>query len=94
MTTPRPRPWQATLTARLMRAHDVRSLEVIDYAHGEFARRVGHGGTPVVLDEEARRMLHEELRTELADPPIDVDTEDLTAFAALLERSLTLSAVA
>lgn len=38
-------------------------------------------------------MLHDELRAELADPPIDVDRRDLDAFVALLEGSLALSAV-
>jgi hypothetical protein len=81
------------MTARLMRAHDIQNLEVIDYAHGEFTRRAGPGGRPAVLDEEARRMLNNELRAELADPPIDVDRLDVAAFAALLESSLLLTPV-
>jgi hypothetical protein len=38
-------------------------------------------------------MLNNELRAELADPPIDVDRLDVAAFAALLESSLLLTPV-
>jgi hypothetical protein len=88
------RPWQATMTAKLMRAHDAQSLEVIDYAHGEFTRRTAeHTDGSSILDDEARQVLLDDLRAEVIDPPIDVDRRDLAAFVALLEESLALSAV-
>lgn len=90
------RPWTASLTARLSRARDLRTTEIVEYSNGGFTRRVLGPGGPVAspvepLDEQACRALLEELRVELEGLPADIDRADVEAFARLLEGSLALA---
>ena len=89
------RPWAATLNIRLSRTIDLNTVEVVEYGHGQFTRRLQGPGGPLAtpaepLDEQARRDLFEELRTELDSLPRDVDRDDLTTFVRLLEGSVAL----
>ncbi|HEY2192304.1 MAG TPA: hypothetical protein VGH76_08385 [Actinomycetospora sp.] len=93
------RPWNATLTARVSRARDLENTEIVEYGHGMFTRRLlGPGGplaNPIeVLDEQACRDLLEELCGELDGLPADLDRDDVTAFARLLEGSLAMAPAA
>jgi hypothetical protein len=90
------RPWNATLTARLSRALDLETTEIVEYRRGAFTRRLlGPGGplaNPVeTMDEQACRALLDELRGDLDAIPVDVDRDDVSAFIRLLEGSLAMT---
>jgi hypothetical protein len=83
------------MTARLSRAADVHTTEIIDYSRGRFSRRLagshGPASTPALLDDDACRELINELEAELLDPPVDVTVEDLRTFLELLRRSMPVA---
>ena len=88
-------PWAASFTARLSRALDPDTVEIVEFRHGGFTRRLLGDGGPLAhpvqpLDEQGCRELLEELRAELEAPPADIDRDDLSAFVRLLEGSLGL----
>jgi hypothetical protein len=89
------RPWAATLNIRLSRTLDLDTVEIVEFSHGQFTRRLQGPGGPLAnpaepLDEQLRRELFDELRAELDSLPADVDRDDLTAFVRLLEGSFAL----
>ena len=88
-------PWAASVTARLSRALDLNTVEIVEFHRGGFTRRLLGDGGPLAhpmeaLDEQGCRDLLEELRAELDALPADIDRDDLSAFVRLLESSLAL----
>lgn len=86
------RPWAAPLTARLSRARDPETVDIVEYGHGELTRRISGPGGPLVhrvepLDQHVCRELLDELRAGLGTLPADID-HDVAGFVHLLEGSL------
>jgi hypothetical protein len=86
--------WQPNVQAAITRSAGVDQVEEIDYQEGGvFTRRrrvVGRmgPGVIVVLTEEMRRDLLDELKAELRNASIGTDTVGIKVFVLLLEDSL------
>ena len=86
--------WVGSVSARITRVNGIDTVEEIDFVDGQFTRRIRvvSGPTPpllVVLNLAARQELLQELRAELAAPPVaGTDVGALRVFAELLEDSI------
>lgn len=93
------RPWAATLTARLSRARDRDTVEIVEFAHGSLTRRVLGPGGPLAfpveeLDEQGARDLLDDLRAELDALPADIERADVEAFMRLLQATFPMVSAA